>query len=404
MKRLMMLLIPLLILAVGVLGAWAMYLSRPQAETRIPDAPPPVVRVQNVELVDVQLRVESQGTVVPRTESTLTPQVSGRVIDVASSFVAGGFFEKGDVLVRIEPFDFQQAVIQAEAQVAQAKLRIEREQAEAEVARREWESLDGGEAPSLTLREPQLAEARAALRASEAALEQARRNLERTTLRAPYAGRVRGKNADVGQFVTAGSPLATIYAVDYAEVRLPLADDELAFIDVPYAYRGERGRKSGPEVILRADFAGSTHQWRGRVVRTEGEIDPRSRLVHVVARVPDPYGRGPEGNRPPLAVGLYVEAEILGDEAKSVAIIPRSALRSENQVLVVDAEDRIRFRQVDVLRTLDTEVTVREGLRSGERLCLSSLPMATDGMPVVPRAEASPDDAAESSGSEEVRS
>ncbi len=381
MKRPLVILLPLLIIALGLAGAWAMYASRPEAKTQIPETPAPLVRVHPVVLEDVQLRVASQGTVTPRTESTLTAEISGRVIEVAPSFESGGFFEKGQTLLRIDPFDYEQAVIRAEAEVAQAELAIAQEEAEAEVARREWESLGEGEAPPLTRRAPQLARARAALQAAEAALSQAKRNLERTTVRAPYAGRVRSKQVDVGQFITANNVLATLYAVDYAEVRLPLADKDLAFLDVPYGYRGE-GARRGPRVQLKTQFAGAEHTWEGRIVRTEGEIDPQSRLVHVVARIKNPYGRGKNGERPPLAVGMYVEAAIEGRLFEDIAAIPRAALREGDRVLVVDADNRIRFRQVDVLRTDATTALIRSGLRGGERVCLSNLGAVTDGMKV----------------------
>ena len=187
---------------------------------------------------------------------------------------------------------------------------------------------------------------------------------------------------DVGQYVTPGTPLARVYAVDYAEIRLPLPDAELAYLDLPLDYRDEAARDTGPEVILRADFAGKTHEWRGRIVRTEGEIDPRSRMVYTVARVKDPYARGDDPSRPPLAAGLYVEAEILGHGAEGVAVVPRSAVRNGDTVLVVDEDDLLRFRTVDILRTGDQKAIIRSGLAAGERLCLSSLVAVTDGMRV----------------------
>ncbi len=384
MRTTMMIALPVAILMVGVLGALAIVESRPDPEIKAPETVVPLVRVLEVRLADVDLVVESQGTVSPRTESVLVPEVAGRVIGVSPSFAAGGFFEAGEVLLRIDPQAYREAVVEAEAGVAAAELRRAREAAEAEVAIREWRELGRGEPTPLLRREPQLAEARAARAAAEAALARARRDLERTAIRAPYAGRIRDKRADVGQYVAPGTPLATIYAVDYAEVRLPIPGDEMAYLDLPLDYRGA-ARRAGPEVILRAEFAGGRHAWRGRIVRTEGEIDPRSRLVHAVARVADPYAPGAEG-RPPLAVGMYVEAEIRGRTLRGVAVVPREALREGDRVLVVDGDDRLRFRPVEVLRRGDEEVVVGSGLAAGERLCLSSL-AATDGMRVRWRAE-----------------
>ena len=219
----------------------------------------------------------------------------------------------------------------------------------------------------------------AALATAEARLDRAMRDLDRAKVRAPYAGRVRRKNVDVGQFVTVGSPVATIYAVDYAEIRLPLPDAELAYLELPLSYRGTENRV-GPRVTLRANFAGQTHEWQGRIVRTESEIDPMSRMVHVVAQVKDPYAPGTDPTRPPLAVGMYVEAEIEGNLVTAVAVLPRAALRGSSQVLVVDGESRLRFRDVDLLRTTAEAILVRAGLEEGEAVSLSPLEVVTDGM------------------------
>jgi RND family efflux transporter MFP subunit len=382
MKRVLAVVLPLIIVAAGALGAWAMYVNRSQPETREPEAIVPLVRVQDVVLRDLEISVWSQGTVSPRTESVLVPEVAGRIIEVSQSFVSGGFFEVDDVLLRIDPHDYNQAVVQARARVTQAELRLAQEEAEADVAAEEWEEIGEGEATPLTLHLPQLADARAALEGARAELEKARRNQARTEIRAPYVGRVRVKNVDVGQYVGPGTPLATIYAVDFAEVRLPLPDRQLAFLDLPLIYRGDEERGQGPRVILRSEFAGRTFQWQGRIVRTEGEIDRRSRMVHAVAQVADPYARGEEEGRPPLAAGMFVEAEILGETVENAAVLPRSVLRSDGRVLIVDDESRLRFREVEVLQTREDQVIIGKGLESGERVCLSPLAVVTDGMRV----------------------
>ncbi len=193
---------------------------------------------------------------------------------------------------------------------------------------------------------------------------------------------MRDKQVDLGQFVNRGAPLATIYAVDYAEIRLPLPDGELAFVDLPFGYRGDRDGAAGPEVVLRADFAGRVHEWKGRIVRTEGEIDPKSRMVHAVARVQDPYGRGEDPERPPLAAGMFVQAEITGRAVEAAAVLPRAALRDDDRVIVIDAEDRLRFRDVEILRATQNEVVITSGLEDGDRVCLSMLAAVTDGMQV----------------------
>ena len=382
-------LLPIVIIGVAVMGMLTMIWTRPPVETLTPVIPRPGVRVHEVALQDAPLTVTSQGTVQPRTESQLVPEIAGRVTWVAPSFAEGGFFEAGDVLVRIDPFDYEQQLVSARSQLAQARLRLAEEEAEAEVARREWETLGRGDPRELALRKPQLEDARASVAAAEAGVERAVRDLERADILAPYAGRVRSKDVDIGQYVRVGDTIATVYAVDVAEIRLPLPDDELAYLDVPLSYRGVEQRAQ-PGVTLRATFAGQTHAWEGRIVRTESEIDPVSRMVHAIAEVADPYAAGPNPDRPPLAVGMYVEAEIGGRTARDVAVLPREALRGRDQVLVVEPDDRLSFRTVDVLRTSTESVIVQAGLQAGDLVVTSALDTPTDGM-VVQIADADPE-------------
>ena len=381
-KRTFQILLPVAIIVAAALGARTMVNLRPDAPTRPPMVIIPQVRVVEVELTEVTLTVKSQGTVEPRTQSQLVPEVSGRIIEVSPSFVAGGFFEAGDVLFKTDPHDYEQALVQRNAEVESARLHIAQEEAEAEVAQWGWDRGGTGQARSLTLREPQIASAKAELAAAKANLETAQRNLERTEVRAPFSGRVRQKNVDVGQFVTVGAPVARIYAVDAAEVRLPLPNEDLAYLDLPLNYRGESGRIRGPAVTLRAEFAGRIHEWQGRIVRTEGEIDPQTRMVHVVAEVQNPYGRGPDPTRPPLAAGMFVEAEIVGRTVEHVAIVPRAALRGPSQVLVVDVNRRLRFRDVEVLRATTNELFILGGLETGDRVNVSPVEAVSEGMEV----------------------
>jgi RND family efflux transporter MFP subunit len=356
-------LLPLLVLFVSIIGAIVIVASKPEVKPAPPEVTRKVIRAQEVRKQSVQMTVRSQGTVVPRTESALVSQVAGLIMSVSASFVAGGFFEKGDVLVSLDPRDYEFAQ-------------------EAEVAREEWRRLNEGDAPALAAREPQLQQARAALDAAKAGMEQAQLTLERTQIRAPFAGRVRMKNVDVGQYVTPGMAVATIYAVDYVEVRLPIPDDELAYVDIPVDFRTSQSNHKGPDVVLRARFAGQEHQWLGYLTRIEGEIDARSRMIHAVARVESPYDRKANSNRPPLTVGMFVHAEITGKAVDGLFAIPRAALRDNNQVLIVDDEERLRFRSVDLFR-LDAEIVyINSGLIDGELICISPLQAVVDGMPV----------------------
>ncbi len=372
---------PVLILAVGVFATLALMRSRPRAEKAEPEIIPPLVRVMQVQPDDLRLTVTAEGTVLPRTETNLAAQVAAQVVSVAPSFEVGGFFKRGEILVSLDARDFEVAVERTKAQVAVARLRLVQEEAEARVAAEEWQELGNAEANALVLREPQLAEARAALAAAEAELKKANLDLERTRIQAPFSGRVRSKQADIGQYLTPGQTVATIHAIDYAEVRLPVPDHQLASLDLPLTYR-DRAAPPGPDVTLSAQLRGKRHSWPARIVRTEGEIDAKSRMHYLVARVEDPYGRSDGGERPPLVVGLYVQAEIAGREAPGAIVVPRSAVRDDGRVLIVDDESRLRFRAVEILRRQAESVILAGGLAAGERVCISPLDVAVDGMEV----------------------
>ena len=377
--RLVKILSPLIVIGVAGFVAVTIVRNRPEVSTHVPTIAPPGVRATVVTLETVRISIASQGTVRPRTETQLVPEISGRVTWVAPSFVPGGFFENGDVLLRLDRFDYEQAVVSSRSQLAQARLRLAQEEAEAEVAQREWDALGRGNPRALTLRKPQLEDARASVAAAESNVERAGRDLERADVLAPYAGRVRTKNVDIGQFVTVGGPIATVYAIDVAEVGLALPDEELAYLDLPLDYRGASNLR-GPRVILRTTFAGTRYEWNGRVVRTESEIDPVSRMVQVVAEVQNPYASGSDPQRPPLAVGMYVEAEIEGRAFADIAVIPRAALRGRNQVLVIDPDNRVHFRDVEILRATTESVFLKGGLSAGELVAVSPLNSPTEDM------------------------
>jgi RND family efflux transporter MFP subunit len=358
----------------------------PAVEREAPERNAPLVRVQRVSRAPLNFVVSGHGTVVPRTETDLVAQVAGEIVWVAPDLASGGFFAKDEPLLRIEPLDYEAALESARAGLARSRSEDARARKELDRQRRLANQSIAAES-RIDDAENAFAVAAASLREAQAVLTRARRDLERTEIRAPYDGRVREENVDVGQFVNRGAPLATVYAVDFAEVRLPIPDRELSFLDLPLGFQQEQGRQ-GPLVELHAEFAGSHHTWQGRVVRTEGQIDPRSRTVNVVVRVDDPYGRESQDESVPLAVGLFVEAEIHGREVADAVVLPRRALREADRVLVVDDESRLRFRQVDVLRVQRDEVVIGGGLEVGERVCVSLLMAPVDGMivRVVPEA------------------
>lgn len=375
--------LPVVALSIGAFGAVVIVKARPEAQRVRPPEIVPVVEVVRAERGPHVFAVEGQGTVEPRTASALVAEVPGRVVSVSENFVEGGFFEAGEVLVRLDDRDTRAAVAQAEAQVAQARVALEREKEESRVAREEWQRFEReGEPSALVLREPQLAQARATLEAAEAQLERARRDLDRTRLRAPYAGRLREKLVDVGDYLQPGARAAAIYAVDYAEVRVPLFDQDLAFLDLPLGRRGvDADDAQGPRAVVHGTFAGEEHEWTGRVHRTEGEIDPRSRMVHVVVRVADPYGAAADDAGVPLAVGMFVEVEIEGRRVDDVAVIPRRALLADDRVGVV-RDGRLELRDATVLRATRDTVVLADGVDDGDQVLLTRLDVLVDGMSV----------------------
>jgi RND family efflux transporter MFP subunit len=377
------LVIPILVVLVCAIGAFVLVKTAPSVENVTPDRSIPAVRTLNPTANRVTLTVRSQGTVAPRTESALVPEVSGRIVWISPALVSGGFIENGEKLLQIDSGDYEMAKNRAQSSVLRAE--SEAEFAQSELARQRRLS-ERKVASSQKLSDAQRSDAvaRANLADARVALEQAEWNLARTEISAPFDGRVRDKQVDVGQFVNRGSAIATVYATDYAEIRLPVADHQLAFLDLPDMHSPNAGE--GPAVRLRARFAGREREWTGRVVRTEGEIDPRSRMVHVVARVENPYQADAEGggSKAPLAVGLFVQAEIDGPSIDDVIIVPRYAMRDDSHVLVVDAEDRLRTRAVEVLRIDRDDVLIRGALDAGERICISPIQIVIEGMRVKP--------------------
>jgi RND family efflux transporter MFP subunit len=372
---------PVGLLAFGAVATLGLVAATPTLDTQKPQHRSPAVRVVRAEPGPVTLRVRTQGTVVPRTESDLVAEVSGRILSVSPSLASGGFVEPDEVLVTIDPSDYEIGLeraganlSRAESRLALARTALARQQSLAKRKVGSPADLDGAG------NEERMAEADE--RDARAAVRQAERDLERTRVRAPFPGRVREKKVDVGQYVNRGTPVARVYAVEYAEVRLPIPDRDAAFVDLPIDYRGQHAEGTGPPVLLRARFAGHDYTWSGRIVRTEGELDPKTRMIHAVARVDDPYGRSDDPNRPPLAVGLFVDAEITGRVQQDVVDLPRDALRGSDQVAIVGADDRIELRQVEVLRGDRDRVLIASGIASGERVVCGPLAVAVAGMKV----------------------
>ena len=342
--------------------------------TLVREAPPkkPVenmamlVEVAFLEPVDEQFPVRSQGTVRPRTETVLSAEVSGSIVDVSPKYVPGGVFGADEVLMRIDPTNYRVAVTQAEALVRQRQIEYE--------GAKKLKS-QGYRAES------EYASAAAALATAEAELVRAKRNLERTYIRLPYAGMVRSKDADLGQFVNPGTRLGVTFATDYAEVRLPLTDRDLAFVDLPHAAEiTASGESQGPDVILSAEQRGRAVEWSARIVRSEGVVDESSRVTYAVAKIEDPYALDSEHE--PLPVGTFVTASIDGVAMQGLLRVPRYALHGSDQLLFVDSENLLRIRNVNIVRADAEYAYINGGAEAGERVILTALESPINGMPV----------------------
>jgi len=330
-----------------------------------------VVEVIPAAVTSLNFSVSSQGAVMPRTQTTLVAEVAGQIVSVSPNFIAGGFFRQGETLLEIDPSDYRTALLRAQATLAARKAQLADQQARADQALKDWTNLGREGQPSdLVLRKPQLAEAQAAVQAAEAELKQAERNLERTRIRVPYDGLVRSKSVDVGQYVAPGTPLGVTFAVDRAEIRLPLSSSDAAYLDLPSATRLDDAHRIPVTLTAEGGLAG---RWSAEIVRTEGVVDAASRQIYAVAEVVDPYGVLGLSEQRELKMGTFVRAAIQGRRADDVVILPRSVLLPDDTVLVANADDELEIRKVTVARAEPRAVYVSGGIADGERVITTPL-------------------------------
>lgn len=393
MKRTLLIIVAFFAIVLAAAAVLAiLIINRPKPEQRELTTPAMVVdTIEARESVD-RFRVHAQGTVRPTIQTTLASEVSGRIVGLSDQFVAGGFFRAGDILVEIDPSDYEAALLQAEADLASARATLADETARSDQARQDWQRLHGDrrEPGELVLRLPQVARAQAAVQAAEAGVLRARRNLERTRIRLPYDGMVRAREANLGQYVSTGTVLGVAFAVESAEVRLPLSDADLAFLDLPAPGRRSDAR---PEVRLTGSVGGQRGEWLGEIIRTEGVIDENTRLSYAVVRIIDPYGLIEESRQLPLPMGTFVSADIAGRSAAGLMELPRSALRSGDTLLIAGADDRLEIRQVDVVRSTPSSVYIHNALHAGDRIITTAIQAPIPGMAIRPREQAEPEPA-----------
>lgn len=371
-------LLPVALLAGGVFGFKALIARRQAPQREAAPTPAPLVEVWTATARDRAVTVAATGAVQATREVSVAPQVGGRVIWLAPQLVPGGFFGAGDLLFEIEKADYALALERAKAGRVTAGVELAKVESQARVARQEWERLGlAGEAPNpLVLFEPQLEHARATLATAEIAVRQAELDLGRTAVRAPFASRVRAEDLEVGQLVRAGVAAAHLAGTEVAEVLVPLSPEDLAWLRVPRPGSAERG---SPATVTPP---GGGPPWRGTLARSLGEVDPKTRLAQVVVAVADPYGLAPgaPSGRPSLAPGLFVDVEFQGRTLPGAIEVPRSAVQEGSSVWVADADDTLGVRAVTVARRERNHVLVTRGLAPGDRVVVTPVPGATDGM------------------------
>lgn len=367
--------LPLAMLAAAAAVSYLMYLNRPTSETTEPVYVPVTIDVAEVVRQDLRIPIQAQGSVTPLRQTNLISEVSGNIVEVSPAFNVGGFVSSGEVILRIDPRNYQTRLLQAQAALESANSALAQEKGRSMVALNEWEKLPKGSqrsqaAKELYLRKPQLGQAEAQSLAAQADLGTARDDLERTVIRSPYDALISKKSSELGQFVGMGTQLAELFSIDYAEVRLAVPQSKLAYIELP----GLASKEAfNTKVDLYTDISGEVKHWPATLHRTEGTYDERSRVLFTVARISDPYALNKTTDYPPLRIGTFVNANIEGKLQTNLVALPRYILRAGNNVWTVDENQQLRNRKLTILRTGGDTMYVTAGLQDGDLVSLTAL-------------------------------
>ncbi|MBH0058597.1 efflux RND transporter periplasmic adaptor subunit [Pseudoalteromonas sp. SWXJZ94C] len=373
--------VPAVIITVTLLIIWFLKTNSPQSKRS--GSPPKAtvsVAVLDIKPQNYQVIVESYGTVKPRTQSLLVAQASGQIIKVSDEFREGGFFKKGDVLLKLDDRDHQAEVKSAQADLLAAEQRLLEEKARGQQAITDWKRLGGSDqASTLVLREPQLAAAEAEVLSAQATLEKANLDLERTEITAPYAGRILSRSVDLGQVVSENMQLATIYAIDSVEIRLPIKNRDLSFVNLPERYRDGEKNQAGSVVKFTSDLVGE-QTWQGQLSRTEGAIDEGAQQLYAVAKINDPY-KSAANNQYPIKIGQYIKAQITGKTVSNALIIPNSTIYQGTYVYIVE-EGVLKRKDIQLTWQNATQAMVKTGLQANDRLVTTPLGQVSSGTQV----------------------
>lgn len=381
MKRVIL---PIAIL-VGAFLVFMILIRNPERlEAVAPEQALATVRVATVQPESVTLQVNSQGKVQASRRLSLSAAAAGPVDWISPSLVAGGYFAADEVILRLDSSDYQNALERSRTSLEQAE--TEARHAADELAR--YTELAARRLVSESQvqdlqRQADVTAGR--VRDARASVAQAELDLRRSEIRAPFASVVESTSIELGQHANRGQELAILLSADDVEVRLPLALTQLGYLDIPLGHRGELPADIAPPVTLTGMYGGQMHNWQGTLVRTEAGIDATNNSVQAIVRVDQSATAGTNGEEltaVPLPVGLYVEAAINGKTIDGVFALPREVIRGNSQVLVVDAENKMYFRDVEILRLENDRVLIQSGLRAGERICMSPIQAVVNGMTV----------------------
>mgnify|MGYP003384105042 CR=1 FL=1 len=372
MARKKQIIIPIAILAAGIIALIGFSSMKKPPEEKAEIDNTPIVAVENIVVAPLTLEVSSYGVVKPKYETTIVAQVNGEIVELSDTFVRGGLVKKGQLLARIDPNDYDAALIDAQANMASARAALEKEVAQGKVAEREWKQITDTSPTELSLRKPQLAQELARVKSAQAAILRAKRNLQRTEIRAPYDAMINSRTIGLGSFVGVGSEIGKLLGTAIAEVRLPVADNQLQFLIA-------QGQDA--QVNLTGTFAGKEIQWQAAIARSEGVVDDKSRMSYLVAEIQDPYHlqNNTVENAMPLRFGSYVQAKILGVEINNASIVPRYLVVDE-QVAILDNESKLHYAEIDIVRHQGGNVIVANGLSDGDQLIVSALDYPVEGM------------------------
>ncbi|WOH37042.1 efflux RND transporter periplasmic adaptor subunit [Thalassotalea fonticola] len=372
MTRKKQIIVPIVILATGILLFVGFSSMKKPPEEKADVDITPIVAVEAVTVAPMTLQVSSYGIVKPKYETALVAQVSGQIVALSEDFVRGKFVNKGTLLARIDPNDYEAALIEAQANMASARAALETERAQGKVAESEWKRITNTSPTELSLRKPQLAQEIARVKSAQASILRAQRNLERTEIRAPYDAMIDSRTIGLGSFVGVGTNIGKLLGTALAEVRLPVADNQLQYLT---------NQGNGAVVNLLGAFAGVDVQWSAVVARSEGIVDNNSRMTYLVAEVKDPYAliEGETTQKTALRFGSYVNAEIVGVKIAQASLVPRYLVEN-GRVAVLDAESKLHYVDIEIARQEGGNVVVSNGLSDGDQLIISALDYPVNGM------------------------